>query len=97
MLAPSTNVRSQSHQLLETFRYTGQPALIAAPRTLEFFRYTTLADDNAAPSRSIQPLEMFPSLMILALFLLAIENLLSNRFYTRPGSNATTAAAKEAA
>ena len=59
ILAPSASVRSQSHQLLEMFRYTGQPALVATPRTLEFFRYTTLADDNAAPTRSIQPLEMF--------------------------------------
>ncbi len=33
-----------------------------------------------------QPLELFPGLIILALFLLAIENLLSNRFYNRPAS-----------
>jgi hypothetical protein len=44
-----------------------------------------------------QPLEMFPGLMILALFLLAIENLLSNRFYNRPGKQATAAGAKQAA
>ena len=45
-----------------------------------------------------QPLEMFPGLMILALFLLAIENLLSNRFYNRPsGTAATAAGAKNAA
>jgi hypothetical protein len=44
-----------------------------------------------------QPLELFPGLMILALFLLAIENLLSNRFYNRPGKQATTAGAKQAA
>ena len=30
-----------------------------------------------------QPLELFPGLMILALFLLAIENLISNRFYSQ--------------
>ncbi len=44
-----------------------------------------------------QPLELFPGLMILALFLLAIENLLSNRFYNRPGKQATPAGAKQAA
>jgi len=45
-----------------------------------------------------QPLEMFPGLMMLALFLLAIENLLSNRFYSRPASKALAAeSAKEAA
>jgi hypothetical protein len=43
-----------------------------------------------------QPLELSPALMILALFLLAIENLLSNRFYA--GREALAAsAAREAA
>jgi hypothetical protein len=45
-----------------------------------------------------QPLEMFPGLMILALFLLAIENLLSNRFYKAPAkTGALEASAREAA
>jgi hypothetical protein len=45
-----------------------------------------------------QPLEMFPALMILALFLLAIENLLSNRFYSQPRNSSTIqSGAREAA
>jgi hypothetical protein len=45
-----------------------------------------------------QPLEMFPGLMMLALFLLAIENLLSNRFYAPAGKDrAIETSAREAA
>jgi Aerotolerance regulator N-terminal len=44
-----------------------------------------------------RPQEMFLPLMVLALFLLAIENLLSNRFYDQRGTNSTAAGAKQAA
>jgi hypothetical protein len=43
-----------------------------------------------------QPLELFPGLMMLALFLLALENLISNRFYSRPGG-ASSPVVREAA
>jgi hypothetical protein len=38
---------------------------------------------SALESRWQQPLELFPWLMLLLLFVLAVENLLSNKFYRR--------------
>jgi hypothetical protein len=32
-----------------------------------------------------QPIDLFPWLMLLLLFTLAIENLLANKFYRQPG------------
>ena len=40
-----------------------------------------------------QPVELFPWLMLALLFLLAVENLLANRFYRREDSKEPTAAA----
>ena len=42
---------------------------------------------DALQSHLRQPLELFPWLMILLLLMLAVENLLANRFYRQPVAN----------
>ena len=40
-----------------------------------------------------QPVELFPWLMILLLLVLALENLMANKFYRQPAAEAKKAAA----
>ena len=56
-------------------------ALLGAGSVLAVERGSTLAD--AVQSHWLQPLELFPWLMILVLVVLAVENLLANKFYKR--------------
>jgi hypothetical protein len=56
-------------------------ALLGTGSVLAVERGSTLAD--AVESHWLQPLELFPWLMILVLLVLAVENLLANKFYKR--------------
>jgi hypothetical protein len=56
-------------------------ALLGAGSVLAVERGSTLSD--AVQSHWLQPLELFPWLMIVVLLVLAVENLLANKFYKR--------------
>jgi hypothetical protein len=81
----SINIRPEESQL-ERVAVEPIEELLGPGSVLSVDRGSSLRD--ALQGRWLQPLELFPWLMIAILLALAIENLLSNRFYRQPAPEA---------